>query len=189
MCIRDSDYVGKGINGGSITIVPEIINDTSNTQVILGNTCLYGATGGKLFALGIAGERFGVRNSGAHAVIEGAGDHCCEYMTGGVVVVLGKTGRNIGAGMTGGIAFILDKKNELDLRMNKEIVEVHHLIATNQEQFLHDLIFEYHQKTKSPLAQKILSDWSSWKNLFKIVVPPSEKNKLGIEEALEKATI
>ena len=184
-----NDYVGKGINGGSITIVPEIINDTSNTQVILGNTCLYGATGGKLFALGIAGERFGVRNSGAHAVIEGAGDHCCEYMTGGVVVVLGKTGRNIGAGMTGGIAFILDKKNELDLRMNKEIVEVHHLTATNQEQFLNDLIIEYHQKTKSPLAQKILSDWSSWKNLFKIVVPPSEKNKLGIEEALEKATI
>ena len=184
-----NDYVGKGINGGSITIVPEIINDTSNTQVILGNTCLYGATGGKLFALGIAGERFGVRNSGAHAVIEGAGDHCCEYMTGGVVVVLGKTGRNIGAGMTGGIAFILDKKNELDLRMNKEIVEVHHLTATNQEQFLHDLIFEYHQKTKSPLAQKILADWSSWKKLFKAVVPPSEKSKLGIEEVLEKATI
>ena len=184
-----NDYVGKGINGGSITIVPEIINDTSNTQVILGNTCLYGATGGKLFALGIAGERFGVRNSGAHAVIEGAGDHCCEYMTGGVVVVLGKTGRNIGAGMTGGIAFILDKKNELDLRMNKEIVEVHHLTATNQEQFLNDLIFEYHQKTKSPLAQKILADWSSWKKLFKAVVPPSEKSKLGIEGVLEKATI
>ena len=184
-----NDYVGKGINGGSITIVPEIINDTSNTQVILGNTCLYGATGGKLFALGIAGERFGVRNSGAHAVIEGAGDHCCEYMTGGVVVVLGKTGRNIGAGMTGGIAFILDKKNELDLRMNKEIVEVHPLTATNHEQFLNDLIYEYHQKTKSPLAQKILADWSSWKELFKAVVPPSEKSKLGIEEVLEKATI
>ena len=110
-------------------------------------------------------------------------------MTGGVIVVLGKTGRNIGAGMTGGIAFILDKKNELDLRMNKEIVETYHLTATNQEQFLNDLIIEYHQKTKSPLAQKILSDWSSWKNLFKVVVPPSEKNKLGIEEALEKATI
>jgi len=110
-------------------------------------------------------------------------------MTGGVVVVLGKTGRNIGAGMTGGIAFILDKKNELDLRMNKEIVEVHDLTSTNQEQVLKDLIIEYHQKTKSPLAQKILSDWSSWKNLFKVVVPPSEKNKLGIEEALEEATI
>ena len=157
--------------------------------MILGNTCLYGATGGKLFALGIAGERFGVRNSGAHAVIEGAGDHCCEYMTGGVVVVLGKTGRNIGAGMTGGIAFILDKKNELELRMNKEIVEVHHLTATNQEQFLNDLIFEYHQRTESLLAQKILADWSLWKKSFKVVVPPSEKSKLAIEEVLEKATI
>ena len=103
--------------------------------------------------------------------------------------MLGKTGRNIGAGMTGGIAFILDQKNELDLRMNKEIVEVHHLTATNQEQFLNGLIFEYHQKTKSPLAQKILSDWTSWKKLFKTVVPPSEKSKLGIEEVLEKATI
>ena len=84
---------------------------------------------------------------------------------------------------------MLDEKNELDLRMNKEIVEVHHLTSTNQEQFLKDLIIEYHQKTKSPEAQKILSDWSSWKNLFKVVVPPSEKNKLGIEEALEKAII
>ena len=103
--------------------------------------------------------------------------------------MLGKTGRNIGAGMTGGIAFILDKKNDLDLRINQEIVEVHPLTATNQEQFLKDLIFEYHQKTKSPLAQKILSDWSSWKELFKAVVPPSEKSKLGIEEVLEKAKI
>tara|TARA_B100000214_G_scaffold209484_1_gene152049 strand:+ start:1 stop:1128 length:1128 start_codon:yes stop_codon:yes gene_type:complete len=184
-----NDYVGKGINGGSITIVPEIINDKSNTQVILGNTCLYGATGGKLFALGIAGERFGVRNSGAQAVIEGAGDHCCEYMTGGVVVVLGKTGRNIGAGMTGGLAFIFDKKNELDSRMNKEIVELHDLTSTNQEQFLKKLIIEYNQKTKSPKANKLLSDWSLSKNFFKVVVPPSEKNKLGIEELLEKAAI
>ncbi len=184
-----NDYVGKGINGGSITVVPEIINDKSNTQVILGNTCLYGATGGELFALGIAGERFGVRNSGAHAVIEGAGDHCCEYMTGGVVVVLGKTGRNIGAGMTGGLAFILDQKNNLNFRINKEIVEVHNLESTNQEKFLKDLIIEYHLRTKSPLAKKITSDWFAWKNLFKVVVPPSEKNKLGIEGALEKATI
>jgi len=183
-----NDYVGKGINGGCITIVPEIVNETSCNQVILGNTCLYGATGGKLFALGIAGERFGVRNSGAHAVIEGAGDHCCEYMTGGLIIVLGKTGRNIGAGMTGGIAFILDEKRKLDLRMNKEIVELHHLSSTNQEQRLKDLISEYHQVTKSPKAKMILSDWSSWKKLFKVVVPPSEKEKVGIEEALEKAT-
>ncbi len=91
--------------------------------------------------------------------------------------------------MTGGTAFILDKKNKLDLRINNEIVEVHNLTSTNQEQFLKDLIIEYLQKTKSPMANKILSDWSSWKKLFKIVVPPSEKNKLGIQEALEKATL
>ncbi len=184
-----NDYVGKGINGGCITIIPKIVNETSSKQVILGNTCLYGATGGKLFALGIAGERFGVRNSGAHAVIEGAGDHCCEYMTGGLIVVLGETGRNIGAGMTGGIAFILDETNKLDLRMNKEIVELHYLNTTNQEQTLKDLIIEYHQKTKSPKAEKIISDWSSWKTLFKIVVPPSEKDKVGIEKALETANL
>ena len=183
-----NDYVGKGINGGQITIVPEIINETSSNQVILGNTCLYGATGGKLFALGIAGERFGVRNSGAHAVIEGAGDHCCEYMTGGLIVVLGKTGRNIGAGMTGGIAFILDENNQLALRMNKEIVELHNLNSTNQEQILKDLIIEYHQATKSIKAKKILSDWLSWKKLFKVVVPPSEKEKVSIVESLKKAT-
>tara|TARA_B100000700_G_scaffold267001_1_gene306523 strand:+ start:7 stop:1134 length:1128 start_codon:yes stop_codon:yes gene_type:complete len=184
-----NDYVGKGINGGSITIVPEIINDTSSDQVILGNTCLYGATGGKLFALGIAGERFGVRNSGAHAVIEGAGDHCCEYMTGGLIVVLGKTGRNIGAGMTGGIAFIVDEKNKLDLKMNKEIVELHNLSSTNQEKNLKDLITDYYQNTKSPKANKILSNWSYWKKLFKIVVPPSEKEKVGLEVTLEQATL
>jgi len=184
-----NDYVGKGINGGYIIIIPEIVNEASSNQVILGNTCLYGATGGKLFALGIAGERFGVRNSGAHAVIEGAGDHCCEYMTGGLIVVLGKTGRNIGAGMTGGIAFILDEKNKLDLKVNKEIVELHNLTSTNQEQTLKDLIIEYHHKTNSSKAKKILSDWSFWKKLFKIVVPPSEKEKVGLEEAREKATL
>ena len=91
------------MNGGTLTIIPPKINEISSEQVILGNTCLYGATGGKLFALGKSGERFAVRNSGATAVTEGAGDHCCEYMTGGKVVILGSTGRNIGAGMTGGI--------------------------------------------------------------------------------------
>ena len=184
-----NDYVGKGINGGNITIIPEIVNENSTNQVILGNTCLYGATGGKLFALGIAGERFGVRNSGAHAVIEGAGDHCCEYMTGGLIVVLGKTGRNIGAGMTGGIAFFLDEKNKLYSRVNKEIVGLHCMSSTNQEQTLKKLIVEYHQITKSPKARKIISDWSFWKKLFKVVVPPSEREKVGIEGALEKAKL
>ena len=110
-------------------------------------------------------------------------------MTGGLIVLLGKTGRNIGAGMTGGIAFILDEKNKLNLKMNNEIVELHHLSSTNQEKTLKDLIIEYHQSTKSIKAKKILSDWSSWKQLFKIVVPPSEKGKVGIQEALEKASL
>merc|ERR1712159_631902 len=124
-------YVGKGMTGGKLVVKPPRGSDFETQETsIVGNTCLYGATGGKLFAAGTAGERFAVRNSGAHAVVEGAGDHCCEYMTGGVVVVLGKTGRNIGAGMTGGIAFFLDQKNELDLKMNKEIVEVYHLNET-----------------------------------------------------------
>ncbi len=182
-----NDYVGKGINGGSITIIPPIINDNSSNQVILGNTCLYGATGGRLFALGIAGERFAVRNSGANAVIEGAGDHCCEYMTGGVIVVLGKTGRNIGAGMTGGIAFILDETNTIDLKMNKEIVEVHSITTLRQEKILQELIQEHILLTNSQKAKNIISDWSNWKKLFKLIVPPSEKNKLGIKDILEKA--
>src|SRR5690606_23581907 len=105
-----NDYVGKGMAGGKIVVRPfKAATFQSQLTSIVGNTCLYGATGGKLFAAGRAGERFAVRNSGAHAVIEGAGDHCCEYMTGGVVVVLGETGYNFGAGMTGGFAYVLDE--------------------------------------------------------------------------------
>mgnify|MGYP003329725040 CR=1 FL=1 len=110
-----NDYVGKGINGGCITVVPPAGGHDPGSQVILGNTCLYGATGGELFAPGRAGERFAVRNSGARTVVEGAGDHCCEYMTGGVVVVLGSTGRNLAAGMTGGVAFLLDEDGLAEL--------------------------------------------------------------------------
>jgi glutamate synthase (ferredoxin) len=119
-----NDYVGKGINGGRITVVPPPGGSDPGSKVILGNTCLYGATGGELFALGRAGERFGVRNSGARTVVEGAGDHCCEYMTGGVVVVLGSTGRNVAAGMTGGVAFLLDEEGDLERRINQETVTI-----------------------------------------------------------------
>ena len=113
-----NDYVGKSMNSGRITLVPADATANPGDQVILGNTCLYGATGGELFAHGRAGERFGVRNSGARAVVEGAGDHCCEYMTGGVVVVLGSTGRNVGAGMTGGVTFLLDEEDRVTPRVN-----------------------------------------------------------------------
>ncbi len=181
-----NDYVGKGMNGGNIAIMPSIINEDSSDQVILGNTCLYGATGGNLYALGRAGERFAVRNSGAETVIEGAGDHCCEYMTGGIVVVLGSTGRNIGAGMTGGIAFFMDENNQLNQRVNKEIVQVFPISNSCQEIILKTQIENHLKQTHSIKAKKILTNWKESKTLFKIVAPPSEKLKLGLEDVLVK---
>ena len=180
-----NDYVGKGINGGVISVIPPRENNDISGQVILGNTCLYGGTGGKLYALGNAGERFAVRNSGVYTVVEGVGDHCCEYMTGGIVVVLGSTGRNIGAGMTGGVAFILDEHEQVVERVNNEIVDVYDLSTTEQESILKPLLEEHISKTKSTKATKILANWEHWKTLFKVVVPPSEKSKVGLE-AIEK---
>ena len=141
-------------------------------QVILGNTCLYGATGGELFALGCAGERFGVRNSGAVAVVEGAGDHCCEYMTGGVIVVLGSTGRNVAAGMTGGVAFILDEDGGLINRVNQEIVSLESLTTPEQETILLPLLEAHQVATGSTKAAVILADWRNWKARFKVLVTP-----------------
>ena len=177
-----NDYVGKGINGGRITVVPPAgVNDPSS-QVILGNTCLYGATGGELFALGRAGERFAVRNSGAKTVVEGSGDHCCEYMTGGVVVVLGSTGRNVAAGMTGGVAFLLDEDGGLADRLNPEIVVLCPITTPEQEALLKPLLEAHLQHTGSAKAAEILADWTSWKAKFKVLVPPSEKANLGLEQ-------
>jgi glutamate synthase (ferredoxin) len=177
-----NDYVGKGINGGRITVVPPAGGNDPGSQVILGNTCLYGATGGELFALGRAGERFAVRNSGARTVVEGAGDHCCEYMTGGVVVVLGSTGRNVGAGMTGGVAFLLDEAGTLGERVNPEIVAICDLTTPEQEALLKPLLEAHLQATGSSKAAAILADWSSWKGRFKLLVPPSEKANVGLAE-------
>ena len=122
-----NDYVGKGLSGGEITIRPfrrAAYADASHQHLIIGNTVLYGATAGKLFAAGQAGDRFAVRNSGAVAVIEGAGNHCCEYMTGGIVVVLGRAGRNFGAGMSNGVAYVLDEAGTFETRVNKDMVEL-----------------------------------------------------------------
>ncbi len=175
-----NDYVCKGMNGGMLTIIPPRIDKNSSEQVILGNTCLYGATGGKLYALGKSGERFAVRNSGAVAVTEGAGDHCCEYMTGGKIVILGSIGRNIGAGMTGGVAFILDEKNDVEKKVNREIVSIYEINTPKQEQILLGIIKDYHHKTQSPKAANLLKDWSNFKTLFKVIVPPSEEEMLGL---------
>ncbi|MFZ9567388.1 MAG: glutamate synthase large subunit, partial [Vulcanococcus sp.] len=177
-----NDYVGKGINGGRITVVPPTGGRDPGSQVILGNTCLYGATGGELFALGRAGERFAVRNSGARTVVEGAGDHCCEYMTGGVVVVLGSTGRNVAAGMTGGVAFFLDETGGLSERVNPEIVAICAITTSEQEAILKPLLEAHLQATGSSKAAAILSDWDTWKSRFKLLVPPSEKANVGLAE-------
>jgi len=172
-----NDYIGKGMNGGTISIKPKpdcIFNPADNA--IIGNTCLYGATGGYLFVHGRGGERFGVRNSGAKAVVEGTGDHCCEYMTGGVIVVLGTTGRNIGAGMTGGIAYFLDLDGKFKERLSQESLKVQRISAIAGENQLKELIESSHEHTGSSRAKEILDNWSSYLPKFWQVIPPSEQN-------------
>ena len=170
-----NDYVGKGMNGGEIIIQPPA-NATYNPSenVIVGNTCLYGATGGALFANGLAGERFAVRNSKGTAVIEGAGDHCCEYMTGGVIVVLGKVGRNVGAGMTGGLAYFLDEVGNFPELVNHAIVKVQRVVSNVGAQQLYDLIKTHGDRTGSPKAQEIIANWAEYLPKFWQLVPPSE---------------
>ncbi len=170
-----NDYVGKGMNGGEIIINPpaEAIYEPSK-NVIIGNTCMYGATGGILFAQGLAGERFAVRNSKGTAVIEGAGDHCCEYMTGGVVVVLGKVGRNVAAGMTGGLGYFLDEDGGFPELVNQENVNIQRVITPEGEQQLKALIQAHCDRTSSAKAKKILQNWQEYLSKFWLLVPPSE---------------
>ncbi len=168
-----NDYVGKGLSGGEITIRPfrrAAYADVSHHHLVMGNTILYGATAGKLFAAGQAGDRFAVRNSGAVAVIEGAGNHCCEYMTGGIVVVLGRAGRNFGAGMSNGVAYVLDEVGSLGSRVNPDMVEVTALDEQDAE-LLQRLIHEHEEKTVSPRARTILVQWADYLPLFRKVAP------------------
>ena len=169
-----NDYVGKGMNGGEIIIKPFEVHHAhlqTHETTIAGNTCLYGATGGALYAAGQAGERFGVRNSNAIAVIEGAGDHCCEYMTGGTVVVLGSVGRNFGAGMTGGIAFVLDEHELFGQLINGDSDKEMRRIPLGDSQALKDLIGAHHAKTNSARAAQILAAWEHYLPLFWQVTP------------------
>jgi glutamate synthase (ferredoxin) len=171
-----NDYVGKGMNGGVIAIRPPATAPYDPAQnVIVGNTCLYGATGGLMVANGRAGERFGVRNSGAKAVVEGTGDHCCEYMTGGVIVVLGTSGRNVGAGMTGGIAYFLDEDGQFHERLSQENLKVQRVRAIAGQKQLHELIERTASLTGSPKAKHILSHWNEYLPRFWQLVPPSEQ--------------
>ncbi len=184
-----NDYVGKGMNGGEIVIIPpeEADYDPANNAII-GNTCLYGATGGYLFANGQAGERFAVRNSFGYAVIMGAGDHCCEYMTGGVVVVLGKTGRNVGAGMTGGIAYFLDEEDNFPAKVNTEIVAYQRIVSKAGEAQLKALIEAHVQRTGSQKAHKILYNWETYLPKFWQIVPPSEAETAEVSEEQKTLT-
>jgi len=167
-----NDYVGKGMGGGEIVLIPpQTATYAAHENIIMGNTVLYGATGGKLFAAGRAGERFAVRNSGATAVIEGAGDHCCEYMTGGVVVALGPVGRNFAAGMSAGTAFVLDEGGDFPSKVNPELVEIIRVTDQADETQLCQLIKEHIGATGSVQAQRILDQWDEYLPKFWRVVP------------------
>ncbi len=170
-----NDYVGKGMAGGKLVIAPPEGSEFKTWEAaIVGNTCLYGATGGKLFAAGRAGERFAVRNSGAHAVVEGVGDHCCEYMTGGCVTVLGAAGYNFGAGMTGGFAYVLDRQNNFHDRFNSELVEICRISKEEFEAYRHHLrsvIAEYVSETASSWGREIVENFHDYVRRFWLVKP------------------
>ena len=178
-----NDYFAKGLSGGRISILPPIrSNFSAEDNIIAGNTGLYGATSGELYINGKVGERFGVRNSGAIAVIEGAGDHCCEYMTGGRVVVLGETGRNFAAGMSGGVAYVWDKHHNFDYFCNMDMVEINLVDDSNYRKELHELIRQHYLYTGAKLARTMLDDWNRYVEDFIQVVPIEYKRVLQEEQ-------
>ena len=178
-----NDYVAKGLSGGRISILPPArSNFNAEENIIAGNTALYGATTGELYINGKVGERFAVRNSGAIAVVEGTGDHCCEYMTGGRVVVLGRTGRNFAAGMSGGVAYVWDKDHNFDYYCNMGMVEINLVEDTTYRKELHELIRQHYLYTGSKLARTMLDDWNRYVEDFIQVVPIEYKRVLQEEQ-------
>lgn len=181
-----NDYLGKGLSGGRIAVLPPIrSNFEAEKNTIAGNTLLYGATSGEVYINGRAGERFAVRNSGAVAVVEGVGDHCCEYMTGGRVVVLGQTGRNFAAGMSGGVAYVWNKDGNFDYFCNMEMVELSLIEEASYRKELHELIRQHYLYTGSKLARTMLDDWNHYADQF-IQVVPIEYKKVLQEEQMRK---
>lgn len=181
-----NDYLGKGLSGGRIVVVPPVRADFKPEEnIIAGNTLLYGATSGEVYLNGRAGERFCVRNSGAVAVVEGVGDHCCEYMTGGRVVVLGSTGRNFAAGMSGGVAYVWNPSGNFDFYCNMEMVELSLVEDTRSRKELHELIRKHYHYTGSPLAGQMLDHWDRYVEEF-IEVVPIEYKKVLQEEQMKK---
>jgi len=193
-----NDYIGKGLSGGKIIVYPPKKSTfKAEENIIIGNVAFYGATGGQAYIRGVAGERFCVRNSGVHTVVEGVGDHCCEYMTGGRVVILGSTGRNFAAGMSGGIAYIFDNNEDFESKCNKDMVSVEE-IEDEDHNTLREMIEKHLEYTNSEVAKDVLNTWSESAKKFKKVVPndykrmlqhikAAEQKGLGGEEALMSA--
>ncbi|MBO0821996.1 MAG: glutamate synthase subunit alpha, partial [Nocardiopsaceae bacterium] len=178
-----NDYLGKGLSGGRLVVRPaEESPFAAETQVIAGNVIAYGATGGEIFLRGLVGERFCVRNSGALAVAEGVGDHACEYMTGGRAVILGPTGRNFAAGMSGGVAYVLDLK---PVRLNTQMVDLDPLEDSDLE-FLHEVVSRHREETGSTVAAALLADWDTEARRFRKVMPKDYKRVLQAASAAER---
>ena len=182
-----NDYVGKGLSGGRIAVRPPTgARFSAEDNALIGNTALYGATAGELFAAGAAGERFAVRNSGARAVVEGVGDHGCEYMTGGAVVILGATGRNFAAGMSGGVAFVFDKDKRFATRVNRELVELESLVDESDLWLVHGLIDDHVRLTGSTLGRKLLDNWELMVPRFVKVMPIEYRRVLQARRAAQR---
>jgi glutamate synthase domain-containing protein 3 len=183
-----NDYVGKGLSGGKLIVFPPSASEfLAEENILIGNTVLYGATSGEAYFSGVAGERFAVRNSGATTVVEGLGDHGCEYMTNGTVVVLGATGRNFGAGMSGGVAYVLDVNGEFRrTRCNKTGVDLHPIFESEDIQILRRLIEKHVGYTRSRRGQWILDNWSAMLPHFVKVFPHEYKRVLGVPRVVEQ---
>jgi glutamate synthase (ferredoxin) len=182
-----NDYLGKGLSGGRLVVYPpREATFVAEENIIIGNVALYGATGGEAFIRGVAGERFGVRNSGASAVVEGVGDHGCEYMTGGRVVVIGATGRNFAAGMSGGVAYILDEAQTFAKRCNKELVSLSKLEDAEEAKLVHGLVLRHAQATGSKRAEEVLANWSQWVPFFVRVMPNDYRRVLEAQKKMRE---
>src|SRR5256885_16238650 len=162
-----NDYLGKGLSGGRLVVYPpRAATFVAEENIVIGNVALYGATSGEAFVRGVAGERFCVRNSGASAVVEGVGDHGCEYMTGGPVVILGPTGRNFAAGMSGGIAYVLDREDRFTVRCNREMVDLEPLVEGDDIDFIRVAIMKHATLTGSRYAESVLANWAALQKPF-----------------------
>jgi glutamate synthase (NADPH/NADH) large chain len=185
-----NDYLGKGMSGGRLIVFPpREARFAAEDNVLVGNTVLYGATSGEAFIRGLAGERFAVRNSGARAVVEGVGDHGCEYMTGGVVVVLGPTGRNFGAGMSGGMAFVFDKDREFRSRCNLDMVELEPLEGDSDLWLLRRMVEDHVRYTLSEVGKRLLDNWELVLPRFVKVMPTDYKRVLLARQQAQQAAV